>query len=170
MRKMMRQMVSGKMLDAQQLAQMTGGAPRAKGPQALTCRSPMAVRIRLRRVGSKKNPIWRIVVADKRSPRDGRTIETIGQYNPQTEPSTIELDEERAALARARRPALGDGRQPAAHQGHRRLRAAEPDVTELLEFLVKALVEDPEAVVVEELEEDGDLVYEITVAEDDLGE
>lgn len=56
----------------------------------------MAVRIRLRRVGSKKNPIWRIVVADKRSPRDGRTIETIGQYNPQTEPSLIEIDEERA--------------------------------------------------------------------------
>jgi small subunit ribosomal protein S16 len=50
----------------------------------------MAVRIRLRRVGSKKNPVWRIVVADKRSPRDGRTIETIGRYNPQTEPSTIE--------------------------------------------------------------------------------
>jgi small subunit ribosomal protein S16 len=56
----------------------------------------MAVRIRLRRVGSKKNPIWRIVVADKRSPRDGRTIETIGHYNPQTEPSSIELDAERA--------------------------------------------------------------------------
>ena len=72
-----------------------GRAP-AKGPQALICPIPMAVRIRLRRVGSKKNPIWRIVVADKRSPRDGRTIETIGRYNPQTEPSTIELDEERA--------------------------------------------------------------------------
>ncbi|MGH2939207.1 MAG: 30S ribosomal protein S16 [Solirubrobacterales bacterium] len=56
----------------------------------------MAVRIRLRRVGSKKNPVWRIVVADKRSPRDGRTIETIGQYNPQTEPSTIVVDEGRA--------------------------------------------------------------------------
>ena len=56
----------------------------------------MAVRIRLRRVGSRKNPIWRIVVADKRSPRDGRSIETIGQYNAQTEPSTIVLDEERA--------------------------------------------------------------------------
>ena len=68
----------------------------SEDPKALTCRSPMAVRIRLRRVGSKKNPIWRIVVADKRSPRDGRTIETIGRYNPQTEPSTIELDEERA--------------------------------------------------------------------------
>jgi small subunit ribosomal protein S16 len=47
-------------------------------------------------VGSKKNPIWRIVVADKRSPRDGRTIETIGHYNPQTEPSLIEVDADRA--------------------------------------------------------------------------
>ncbi len=83
----------------------------------------MAVRIRLRRVGSKKNPIWRIVVADKRSPRDGRTIETIGQYNPQTEPSTIELDEDACPpLARARRPAVGDRRHAAAHQGHPRLR------------------------------------------------
>jgi small subunit ribosomal protein S16 len=54
------------------------------------------VRIRLRRVGSSKNPIWRVVVADRRSPRDGRTIETIGQYNPQLEPSLIEIDEERA--------------------------------------------------------------------------
>ncbi|HET8975466.1 MAG TPA: 30S ribosomal protein S16 [Solirubrobacterales bacterium] len=54
------------------------------------------VRMRLRRVGSKKNPIWRIVVADRRSPRDGRTIETIGRYNPQTEPSLIEIDEARA--------------------------------------------------------------------------
>ena len=56
----------------------------------------MSVRIRLTRVGSSKNPVWRIVVADKRSPRDGRTIETIGRYNPQTDPSLIEIDEERA--------------------------------------------------------------------------
>jgi small subunit ribosomal protein S16 len=56
----------------------------------------MPVRIRLTRVGSKKNPIWRIVVADKRSPRDGRSIETIGRYNPQTQPSLIEVDEDRA--------------------------------------------------------------------------
>jgi small subunit ribosomal protein S16 len=47
-------------------------------------------------VGSRKNPIWRIVVADRRSPRDGRTIETIGHYNPQTDPSVIEIDEARA--------------------------------------------------------------------------
>jgi small subunit ribosomal protein S16 len=46
-------------------------------------------------VGGKKDPIWRVVVADQRSPRDGRFIETVGQYNPQTSPSTIVLDEER---------------------------------------------------------------------------
>ena len=55
----------------------------------------MAVRLRLTRVGSKKNPIWRVVVADQRSPRDGRSIETIGQYNAQTDPSTIVLDTDR---------------------------------------------------------------------------
>ena len=46
-------------------------------------------------MGSKKNPIWRVVVADGRSPRDGRFIETVGHYNPQTQPSTIVLDHER---------------------------------------------------------------------------
>ena len=53
----------------------------------------MAVRMRLARIGSKKNPIYRVVVADSRSPRDGRFIEIVGRYNPQTDPSTIELDE-----------------------------------------------------------------------------
>jgi len=46
-------------------------------------------------VGSKKNPIWRVVVADQRSPRDGRVIETVGRYNAQTDPSEIVLDMER---------------------------------------------------------------------------
>ena len=55
----------------------------------------MATKIRLGRVGSKKNPIYRVVVADARSPRDGRFIEIVGQYNPQTDPSTINLDEEK---------------------------------------------------------------------------
>src|SRR2546421_7878430 len=53
----------------------------------------MAVKLRLTRVGSKKNPIYRVVAADSRSPRDGRFLEIVGRYNPQTEPSTIELDE-----------------------------------------------------------------------------
>ena len=66
----------------------------------------MAVRMRLTRVGSKKNPIWRVVVADQRSPRDGRVIETIGRYNAQLEPSEIVLDEERVRhwLARGAQP------------------------------------------------------------------
>ena len=55
----------------------------------------MAVRLRLTRVGGRKNPIWRVVAADQRSKRDGRVLETIGHYNAQTQPSTIVLDEER---------------------------------------------------------------------------
>ena len=55
----------------------------------------MAARIRLARVGSKKNPIFRVVVADRRAPRDGRFIEILGRYNPQTDPSTIDLDTEK---------------------------------------------------------------------------
>ncbi len=55
----------------------------------------MSVRVRLTRVGNRRNPIWRVVVADQRSARDGRSIETLGHYNPQTEPSTIVIDRER---------------------------------------------------------------------------
>jgi small subunit ribosomal protein S16 len=54
------------------------------------------VKIRLRRMGAKKAPYYRIVVADSRSPRDGRCIEEIGTYNPLTEPSTVTLDTEKA--------------------------------------------------------------------------
>ena len=53
----------------------------------------MAVKLRLARVGSKKNPIYRVVAADSRAPRDGRFLDIVGRYNPQTDPSTIELDE-----------------------------------------------------------------------------
>jgi small subunit ribosomal protein S16 len=57
-------------------------------------------------MGSNKNPAWRVVVADRRSPRDGRTIETIGHYNAQPDPSVIVIDEERARhwLERGARP------------------------------------------------------------------
>jgi small subunit ribosomal protein S16 len=55
----------------------------------------LSVRIRLTRVGSRNDPVWRVVAADQRSPRDGRFLEVLGRYNPQTEPSTIDLDEER---------------------------------------------------------------------------
>ncbi|MDQ3893389.1 MAG: 30S ribosomal protein S16 [Actinomycetota bacterium] len=64
------------------------------------------VRLRLTRIGSKKNPIYRIVAADSRSPRDGKFLEIVGRYNPQTNPSTIELDEAKV------REWLGKGAQP----------------------------------------------------------
>ena len=56
----------------------------------------MAVKIRLRRMGAKKNPFYRVVVADSRFPRDGRFIEEIGTYNPMVEPSEIKIDAEKA--------------------------------------------------------------------------
>jgi small subunit ribosomal protein S16 len=56
----------------------------------------LAVKIRLARHGSHKNPIYRVVVADSRVPRDGRAIETIGRYNPQTDPSTVDIDADKA--------------------------------------------------------------------------
>ena len=64
------------------------------------------VRIRLRRMGAKKKPFYRIVVSDKRSPRDGRFIETIGTYDPLTKPETVTLQHARAAHL------LGVGAQP----------------------------------------------------------
>ncbi len=56
----------------------------------------MAVKIRLKRMGAKKNPFYRVVVADSRYPRDGRFIEEIGTYNPLTDPSSINIDTEKA--------------------------------------------------------------------------
>jgi small subunit ribosomal protein S16 len=66
----------------------------------------MAVRIRLTRVGATKQPAYRLVVADSRSARDSRSIETIGHYNPRTEPVELEVDAEKAKawLAKGARP------------------------------------------------------------------
>jgi small subunit ribosomal protein S16 len=66
----------------------------------------MAVKIRLRRMGQKKAPYYRIIVADARSPRDGRFIEEIGTYDPSTEPSTVKVNEELA------KKWLNNGAQP----------------------------------------------------------
>ena len=96
MEKMMKQMGKGKMPTLP--GQLTTGRTEIG--------ARVAVRMRLTRVGSKKNPIYRVVVADSRSPRDGRFIEIVGRYNPQTDPSTIELDEDKV------KDWLGKGAQP----------------------------------------------------------
>ncbi|MGH7902539.1 MAG: 30S ribosomal protein S16 [Candidatus Dormibacteraceae bacterium] len=64
------------------------------------------VKIRLRRMGAKKRPFYRLVVADARSPRDGRFIEQLGYYDPLTEPATVKIDEEKVVAW------LGKGAQP----------------------------------------------------------
>jgi len=66
----------------------------------------MAVKIRLKRMGAKKSPFYRIVVADSRSPRDGRFIETVGTYNPVAEPAIVDINEELALKW------LSDGAKP----------------------------------------------------------
>jgi len=66
----------------------------------------LAVKLRLTRIGSKKNPVYRIVAADSRSPRDGKFLEIVGRYNPQSNPSMIDLDEEKI------RDWLAKGAQP----------------------------------------------------------
>ena len=66
----------------------------------------MSVKIRLKRMGMKKKPFYRVVVADIRSPRDGRNIEEIGYYDPMTEPATIKIDAEKA------KQWLANGAQP----------------------------------------------------------
>ena len=181
------------------------GAQRAE-PAASASLRPMSVRVRLTRVGSKKNPIWRVVVSDQRSPRDGRFIETIGHYNPQTEPSTIVIDEERFQhwVARGAQPTNTVKQLVRAHEGlagHRYRSAAssaavaEPEarsrearrgrgaraprptprasrrvVEELLEYLARSLVDRPDEVSVESFEEDdGTIVLELHVADDDAG-
>ena len=97
MKKVMRQVASGQDAIAAAAGRRSIKASVRSGQSPLLplASRSMSVRVRLTRVGSKKNPIWRVVVADQRSPRDGRFIETIGHYNPQTEPSTIVIDEER---------------------------------------------------------------------------
>ena len=84
----------------------------------------MAVRIRLTRVGAKKQPTYRVVVADGRSARDGRAIETLGHYNPRSEPVEFQVDEDKAKAWLAKgaqpsetvRPALPSGGHPARRQ------------------------------------------------------
>ncbi len=66
----------------------------------------MAVKMRLRRMGAKKAPFYRVIIADSRSPRDGRFIEEIGYYNPLTNPAEIKIDAEKA------KKWLGNGAQP----------------------------------------------------------
>ena len=124
----------------------------------------MAVKIRLRRMGQKKAPFYRIIVADSRSPRDGRFIEEIGTYDPSTDPSTFKVDVEAA------KKWLANGAQPTEMVG-KILKAAgvEYRMKELVEVIAKSLVEHPDEVVVTETENEKTILVELRVAPSDMG-
>ena len=134
----------------------------------------MAVKIRLRRMGQKKAPFYRIVVADSRSPRDGRFIEEIGTYDPNQEPSVFKVDEEAA------KKWLNNGAQPTEVVGKIfkaagiekklfSLHGGASVMKELVEVIAKALVDCPDEVSVSEKQEGRTTVLELHVAESDMG-
>ena len=88
-------------------------APIPRAPPSEEVSSSVAVRIRLTRVGATKQPTYRFVVADSRSARDGRSLDTLGHYNPRSEPIEINVDAEKAAKwLEPGRPAVRHGRAP----------------------------------------------------------
>ncbi|RME64812.1 MAG: 30S ribosomal protein S16 [Caldilineae bacterium] len=95
------------------------------------------VRIRLRRMGAKKKPFYRVIVADQRSPRDGRFIETIGTYDPLTDPPTITMKNDRAAYW------LSVGAKPS--EAVERLLKKSGVIDENGQIIVPAASETPEA-------------------------
>ena len=125
----------------------------------------MSVKLRLTRVGSKKNPIYRVVAADTRSPRDGKFIEIVGRYNPQSDPSLIEFDEAKV------KEWLGKGALPTAPVAKLlKAKGISLAMGELLAELARRLVDEPAAVRVEEVEgDDGSLVLRLHVADADVG-
>ena len=125
------------------------------------------VKIRLRRMGSKKNPFYRIVVADSRYPRNGRFIEEIGTYDPLQEPSAVKVDAERAQawIKTGAQPtetvkALLKKANAICFGGH---------MKDLLTYIAQNLVEHPQAVDVQETETDGNVVLELRVDPSDMG-
>ncbi len=131
----------------------------------------MAVKIRLKRLGEKKSPFYRIIVADSRSPRNGRFIEEIGTYDPNYDPCKLNIDAELA------KKWLSNGAQPTEVVGKlfKRLVSKSKSLMEVLsmkelvEIIAKALVDNPDEVVVTETEKDKAIIVDLKVAPSDMG-
>ena len=125
------------------------------------------VKIRLRRMGAKKAPFYRIVVADSRYPRDGRFIEEIGTYNPVVNPAELKVDVDRAQAW------IKTGAQPTETVRDllkkRNLRLEVCTMKELLTYVARNLVDHPEQVSVNEIQSDGETILELRVAPEDTG-
>ena len=140
----------------------------------------MAVRIRLRRMGAKKRPFYRLVVADSRAARDGRVIDWLGEYDPVAEPTHVRVDAEKAKEWLARRGNLPtrQGVFSGSRRARRRLRRACRRVNEgggrmytkeMVEYLAKALVDHPDEVNVTQVEGDKSIILELRVEPSDMG-
>ena len=134
----------------------------------------MSVRIRLTRVGATKQPTYRLVVADSRSARDGRAIDTIGHYNPRTDPIELSVDEAKAKdwLAKGAQPSDTVRRllkQAGVIPGLTTSRGRTMAAADLVEYVAKSLVDDPEAVKVEVVNGEDGTIIELHVAESDMG-
>ncbi len=128
------------------------------------------VRIRLTRVGATKQPTYRFVVADSRSARDGRALDTLGHYNPRQEPVEINVDAEKAARW------LSQGAQPSdtvarlfRQVGILPAGLDAVSAAELVTLVAKSLVHEPDAVAVEVHDDEGTQVIELHVSEEDMG-
>ena len=127
------------------------------------------VKIRLRRMGAKKAPFYRIVVADSRYPRDGRFIEEIGTYNPVVHPAELKVDADRAQAW------IKTGAQPTETVRDLLKKAGALSggrsctMKELLTYVAQHLVEHPEQVSVTETDADGEVLLELRVAPEDTG-
>ena len=138
----------------------------------------MAVKIRLQRMGSKRNPFYRIVVADSRSPRDGRQIEQIGTYNPVVNPVEVKIDEAKALdwMTKGAKPSdtvrnlfSKEGIMKKFHDQKNQVEKQCDIMKALIESIVTPLVDHPEDIVVKETEEDTKIVYHLTVHQEDVG-
>ena len=125
------------------------------------------VKIRLRRMGAKKAPYYRVVVADSRYPRDGRFIEEIGTYNPCVSPAEIKIDADRA------REWIKTGAQPTdtvrALLKKVDVLSGRGTMKELLLYIAGSLVDHPDQVTVTEVENGDELTLELRVAPEDMG-
>ncbi len=135
----------------------------------------MAVKIRLKRVGAKNKPAFRIVVADGRSPRDGKFIEELGTYLPRKKGDNFTLDLERAKywVSKGAQPSetvasfIKKATKAAAAADRRKHR---PWLMQaFLEYVVKGLVQNPEAVTITPVEREGTTVYELRLHPQDVG-
>ena len=136
------------------------------------------LKIRLTRLGAKKAPFYRIVVADARAPREGRPVDTIGQYDATKQPAIVNVDEEKALawLAKGAQPTdtvrslfKKQGVMQKFADAKKKLIERHTVMIELISLIAKSLVKQPDAVSVTMVQKGNMEVYELHVAPEDMG-